>query len=767
MKILKLFWIFLFIMMPLISSTSETVWGRLANSGFENHPIKSTFFFAGNARNGIQYYDVFASSNEVLYTIHPSDSRHLSWSVNSANREYAIKAMIDAGVNVINMSYWGPPGTDNWAWWAPMQSSTESHDELFDAAVDKDILIAPYIESYTETPNSSGFIFRDDFPGSSANPAPGFVAMCKDLIDRYLVNPIDESWPDQWVRVYDQTGEERYLISIIHVSSNQANMSHEKFANGFDRVAQKILTDTGIPIGFAIDVMPPGTNAPGFFRPAPQTTGPWLATQNSLLGIQCFISEIWVGSSDETQLINWKQQFASDWIQTGIPFIIDISPGYDAHIVFPGSVQYGNNSSWREALTQWVFQSPAQGVTFNAWNGYTEGMAGVPTQEYGDANSEWLEDIFQNFTVGSYFPVPGKIEAESYSQMSGVDTETTTDVGGGLNIAWIDDGDWIEFEVAVLESGIYSAEFRTAKLTDDFQGLAYVNLDGQRLSRFLVPGTGGWQNWTTVLCPLNLQSGTHQFRLHAQVGGWNINWMDINLEDRVEIHEIPGKIEAEAFVDMSGVETEMLSAGVIHLGWFDDQDWIDYRVDVQETGQYDVTFRVSLDSGYPDGQGALHKDGEILCEFEIPPTGGWNQWESITCIVNLEAGEQILRVNVTQAPWNLDWMKFNRSNTSVPYACEKENNVMSFVLCQNYPNPFNPTTTITYQLLKMCDVTITIHNILAQKIITLIDKQQEPGKYHIVWNGKDGNGIKVASGLYFYKIKADNFIKTNKMILLQ
>jgi hypothetical protein len=289
-------------------------------------------------------------------------------------------------------------------------------------------------------------------------------------------------------------------------------------------------------------------------------------------------------------------------------------------------------------------------------------MAGVPTREYGEANSEWLKDIFLNFHGGSYFPVPGKIEAEYFSQMSGVDIETTSDVGGGLNVGWIDDGDWIEFEVAVLKSGIYSAEFRTAKLTDDYQGLVYVNLDGQRLSRFLVPGTNGWQNWTTISCPLTLQSGSHQFRLHAQVGGWNLNWIDIKLAERVEVHEIPGRIEAEAFVDMSGVETEMLSADVINLGYFDNQDWIDYKVHVRETGQYDVTFRVALDNGHSNGQGELQKDGEVLCEFDIPTTGGWDQWISVIRTVNLEAGEQILRVNVKHAPGNLDWMEFDRSN---------------------------------------------------------------------------------------------------------
>jgi hypothetical protein len=109
MKFLNLFWILFFVTTPVMASSANTTWGRLANPGFENQPIKSTFFFTGNSRNGMQYYDVFASSNEVLYTIHPSDSWHLSWSVDAANREYAVEAMAEAGVNVINMSYWGPP----------------------------------------------------------------------------------------------------------------------------------------------------------------------------------------------------------------------------------------------------------------------------------------------------------------------------------------------------------------------------------------------------------------------------------------------------------------------------------------------------------------------------------------------------------------------------------------------------------------------------------------------------------------------------------
>jgi len=176
--------------LAVLSAASDGVWGRLANPGFENQPIKSAFFFTGSSRNGVPFYEYNPSPNTGLYTIHPSDPRHLKWSESQANRTFAVDAMIDAGVNVVNMSYWGPRGTDNWAYWAPMQTSMFSHDELFQTTIGKGILVAPYIETCAAMPNSPAFSFLDDFPGDLSDPSPKLVAHVKDLIDRYI--PSDE-----------------------------------------------------------------------------------------------------------------------------------------------------------------------------------------------------------------------------------------------------------------------------------------------------------------------------------------------------------------------------------------------------------------------------------------------------------------------------------------------------------------------------------------------------------------------------------------------
>ncbi len=98
----------------------DPVWGRLANPGFENQAVKSTLFFTGSWRNGLQFYDYNPSDNTGLFTIHPADARHLGWSELASNRDFAVNTMVDTGVNVINMSYWGLPGTNNWAYWAPI-----------------------------------------------------------------------------------------------------------------------------------------------------------------------------------------------------------------------------------------------------------------------------------------------------------------------------------------------------------------------------------------------------------------------------------------------------------------------------------------------------------------------------------------------------------------------------------------------------------------------------------------------------------------------
>jgi hypothetical protein len=88
-------------------------------------------------------------------------------------------------------------------------------------------------------------------------------------------------------------------------------------------------------------------------------------------------------------------------------------------------------------------------------------------------------------------------------------------------------------------------------------------------------------------------------------------------------------------------------------------------------------------------------------------------------------------------------------------------------LIQNMPNPFATVTTIKYQLTTVGRICLKIYNINGQLINTLVDDYKQPGMYSETWNGKDSSGRTVANGLYFYRLEADEYSATKKMVVIK
>jgi hypothetical protein len=114
-------------------------------------------------------------------------------------------------------------------------------------------------------------------------------------------------------------------------------------------------------------------------------------------------------------------------------------------------------------------------------------------------------------------------------------------------------------------------------------------------------------------------------------------------------------------------------------------------------------------------------------------------------------------------------MLADRQGSVVPVKIGAEEGLRpeSFSLSQNYPNPFNPETQINYALPQDCDVKVTIYNLLGQRVRTLVDERQSAGYRTVLWDGKDEQGVDVASGVYFYRLKAGDFVDSKKMLLLK
>ncbi|MBA4252330.1 MAG: hypothetical protein C0442_11495, partial [Chlorobiaceae bacterium] len=105
------------------------------------------------------------------------------------------------------------------------------------------------------------------------------------------------------------------------------------------------------------------------------------------------------------------------------------------------------------------------------------------------------------------------------------------------------------------------------------------------------------------------------------------------------------------------------------------------------------------------------------------------------------------------------------SNFSNLFAGVKQpegNLVEGFKLYENYPNPFNPSTKISYQLPVTSHVSLIVYDVLGNEVANLINEVKSAGKYEIEFNAN-----KLTSGIYFYKLVADNFIETKKMILMK
>jgi endoglucanase len=110
--------------------------------------------------------------------------------------------------------------------------------------------------------------------------------------------------------------------------------------------------------------------------------------------------------------------------------------------------------------------------------------------------------------------------------MSGVLTESTADVGGTLDVGWIDNGDWMDYAINPSTSGTYTLSLRIATIYNTSQ--LQVKNGATVLATVNLPSTGGYQAWQTVSVTVNLTAGPQTLRIMStSAQGFNINWLEI------------------------------------------------------------------------------------------------------------------------------------------------------------------------------------------------------------------------------------------------
>lgn len=123
--------------------------------------------------------------------------------------------------------------------------------------------------------------------------------------------------------------------------------------------------------------------------------------------------------------------------------------------------------------------------------------------------------------------IPGKIEAENYSSQWGIQTENTSDTGGGLNVGWFNNGDWLEYPI---ENNTSKTNFQvTFRVSAPSTGaLISFYVDGKSAGNITVPATGNWQVYKSVDANISIGPGKHYLKVEAANAGFNLNYMDIH-----------------------------------------------------------------------------------------------------------------------------------------------------------------------------------------------------------------------------------------------
>lgn len=158
-------------------------------------------------------------------------------------------------------------------------------------------------------------------------------------------------------------------------------------------------------------------------------------------------------------------------------------------------------------------------------------------------------ETFINKPVKNILPVrytlPAKIEAEDFYFNNGFQFEDCSDAGGGLNLGYANNGDYIDYLIKVPVAGEYQILFRIASIYSNGRISIRASTGGpfQTYGTHNVSATGGWQTWQNQSIRVNLPAGNVTLRLYSFAGEYNINWFDVSKPTAIPEKNLKGSLE--------------------------------------------------------------------------------------------------------------------------------------------------------------------------------------------------------------------------------
>ncbi|MBN2601872.1 MAG: cellulase family glycosylhydrolase [Candidatus Marinimicrobia bacterium] len=187
-----------------------------------------------------------------------------------------------------------------------------------------------------------------------------------------------------------------------------------------------------------------------------------------------------------------------------------------------------------------------------------------------------------------------------------------------------------------------------------------------------------------------------------------------------------------------------------NIGWINADEWVNYTVEINYPGNYNVSFRIASPSS--NGRLQMYLDGGILINsLAIPSTGDWQNWQDIQVEnVSLPQGNHTIKILFTAGEFNFQKMTFSTIDNALV-----EELAPTLYLGNNYPNPFNHHTLIPIILTTSRQISVIILDINGNLINTLTSGTMNAGRHLLEWNGSNASKRQVSTGVYFYKLTID------------
>ena len=267
-------------------------------------------------------------------------------------------------------------------------------------------------------------------------------------------------------------------------------------------------------------------------------------------------------------------------------------------------------------------------------------------------------------------------------------------------------------------------------------------------------------SWSApVVAGVSLEQGANTIRL-------NKNWGFLEYQ-KVEILEagteniVTTLWPAEAFLDGGGslrCEEGGVCAEGDRLVEITGDASVNTPFDADEAGQYVLKFQYMVDGDVPVTISINGSDESVSFAGQAEM---WNTYDLLG--VELNQGINDIEISYTgSSTFSLDFVDVLKIEGFTPVSIEDDALASAFELSQNYPNPFNPTTNISFSLPQASDVSLTVYNVIGQRVAVLANEVLQSGAHTYKFDAS-----KLASGMYLYRLKTENFSTTKKMMLIK